>query len=137
MKTTNELFMSRARDITDNEIADLLNTKDKSPLRLNSNDDAALKKFGDHHLFKLLGGNAHAIILAAPLLYKMSLRELYETLSSSEMTEVLKVEGIQDSAVASLRVSLEASLQVLEREDPDTYSFFYFLGLLPGGVSED
>lgn len=72
---------------------------------------------GDHHLFKLLGGNPHAITLAAPLLLKMSMKELYLLLNSKEMHEVLKVEGITDSTVASLRVSLEASIKILERED--------------------
>ena len=51
------------------------------------------------------------------------------------MTELLKVEGIHDSSVASLRVSLEASLTVLEREESETYSFFYMMGLLPGGIT--
>lgn len=71
-------------------------------------------KLVDHNLFKLLGGNPHAIILAAPLLQKIKLKELYQLLNSKEMHDVLKVEGISNSTVASLRLSLEASIKVLE-----------------------
>jgi GTP cyclohydrolase II len=67
----------------------------------------------------LLGGNPHAIILAAPILMKMKLKELYLMLNSKEMHEMLKVDGITDSSVASLRVSLEASIIILERDDKD------------------
>ncbi len=67
----------------------------------------------DHNLFKLLGGNPHAIILAAPLLMKMDLKSLYQLLNSKEMHEVLKVDGISDSTVASLRMSLEVSIKLL------------------------
>jgi hypothetical protein len=46
---------------------------------------------------------------------KMTLKELYMMLNSKEMHEILQVDGITDSSVASLRVSLEASLMVLEK----------------------
>ena len=82
-------------------------TKNKKPLT----------SLGDHHLFKMFGGNPHAITLAAPLLLKMNLKDLYLMINSKEMHEVLKVDGITDSSVASLRLSLEASIKVLERED--------------------
>ncbi len=73
----------------------------------------------EHNLFKLFGGNPHAIILAAPLLMKMSLKELYLCLNSNEMLEVLKVDGISNSTVASLRLSLEASIKLLQKEDSE------------------
>jgi len=85
-------------------------------------------------LFKILSGNPHAIILAAPILIKMTLKELYLLLNSKEMHEVLKVDGITDSVVASVRVSLEASLKFLERDSPETYRFFFLIGMLPGGI---
>jgi hypothetical protein len=66
----------------------------------------------------LFGGNPHAIILAAPLLMKMKLKELYMLLNSKEMHEVLKIDGIKDSTVASLRLSLELSIKILEKENP-------------------
>ena len=40
-------------------------------------------------MFKILGGNPHAIILAAPILIRMKLKELYLLLNSKEMHEVL------------------------------------------------
>lgn len=42
-----------------------------------------------------------------------------------------------DSTVASLCLSLEASIIVLEKEDQFTLHFFYLVGLLPGGVFKD
>lgn len=50
------------------------------------------------------------------------------------MHDVLRVDGIQDSTVASLRLSLEASLMVLEREDKEGLKFFFLIGMLPGGA---
>jgi hypothetical protein len=43
----------------------------------------------DHPLFKLMGGNPHAVILAAPLLMRMKLTDLYSILNSKEMHDVL------------------------------------------------
>lgn len=53
------------------------------------------------------------------------------------MHEVLKVDGITDSTVASLRLSLEASIKILEKEDKECLRFFFFIGMLPGGVYEE
>ena len=44
---------------------------------------------------------------------------------------------IKDSTVASLRLSLEASIKILEKEDKEGLSFFFFIGMLPGGVTEE
>lgn len=79
--------------------------------------NAPIEKLSEHHLFKLLGGNPHAIVLAAPILLKMRLKDLYNILNSKEMNNVLQVDGITDSTVASLRLSLEASIQILQKED--------------------
>jgi hypothetical protein len=43
----------------------------------------------------------------------MKLKELYMLLNSKEMHDVLQVDGIKDSTVASLRLSLEASIKIL------------------------
>lgn len=64
----------------------------------------------------------------------MSLKELYLLLSSKEMHDILKVDGITDSTVASLRLSLEASIKILEKEDKVCLQFFFLIGMLPGGV---
>jgi len=128
-----DLFISRAREITEDEEDELLGVSRTHGIRGHTQDE--VRKLYDHEFFKLLGGNPHAVILAAPLLIKMRLKELYDLLSSSSMNEVLRVEGIQDSTVASLRVSLEASIQILEKEDAESYNFFFMLGMLPGGAT--
>ena len=56
---------------------------------------------------------------------------------SKEMHDVLSVDGITDSTVASLRLSLEASILILEKEDKKALQFFFMIGLLPGGVSDE
>lgn len=88
-----------------------------------------------HHLFQILAGNPHAIILAAPLLLHKTLKELYQLLNSDRLIEVLKVDGVKDSTVASLCLSLEASIAVLqEKNDERTIGLFFMIGLLPGGI---
>jgi hypothetical protein len=67
----------------------------------------------------------------------MKIKDLYLLLTSKEMHDVLKVDGISDSTVASLRLSLEASIKVLEKEDKESLRFFFLMGMLPGGVTED
>ena len=42
-----------------------------------------------------------------------------------------------DSTVASLCLSIEASIIMLKNEDQATLSFFYLIGLLPGGIMKD
>jgi hypothetical protein len=66
----------------------------------------------------------------------MRLKDLYLMLNSKEMHDVLKVEGITDSTVASLRLSLEASIKILEKDDLECLRFFFLIGMLPGGVYE-
>jgi hypothetical protein len=71
----------------------------------------------EHHLFKILAGNPHAIILAAPLLLKQSLLQLYNLLNSDNLASSLAVDGVTDSTVASLIISIEASVSILQKED--------------------
>lgn len=66
----------------------------------------------------------------------MTLKDLYLLLNSKEMHDVLKVDGIKDQTVASLRLSLEASLKFLSSEDNQSLRFFFLIGMLPGGVYE-
>ena len=89
---TVELFMSRSRDIPKEEIMDLLDCHPDNFLLVGDNKTIKNDKvtnLADHHLFKILGGNPHAIILAAPILIRMKLKELYLLLNSKEMHEVL------------------------------------------------
>jgi hypothetical protein len=72
--------------------------------------------------------------LAAPLLIKKSLKELYILLSSDKLISSLAVDGAKDQAIASLCLSLEISVNILEKDDHDALAFFYLIGLLPGGI---
>jgi hypothetical protein len=72
--------------------------------------------------------------LAAPLLIKKSLKELYILLSSDKLISSLAVDGVKDQAIASLCLSLEISVTILEKDDHDALAFFYLIGLLPGGI---
>lgn len=74
MNYTVKLFISRSRDIPEEELNELLEVFPDNTL---SKDQKAATSINEHHLFKLLGGNPHAIILAAPILIKMKLKELY------------------------------------------------------------
>jgi hypothetical protein len=49
-----------------------------------------------HHLFKVLAGNPYAIILAAPMLLKKSLVDLYKLLNSEQLHKVLQDDGVHD-----------------------------------------
>ena len=67
----------------------------------------------------------------------MRLKDLYLLLNSKEMHDVLQVDGIKDSTVASLRLSLEASIKIMQKEDSESLQFFFFIGMLPGGIEEE
>ena len=64
-------------------------------------------------MFLLLGGHPHAISLAAPLLQDKTLKELYALLNSNEIMDWLRIEGIEGTPLASLKVSLDTSIQYL------------------------
>ena len=135
-----KLFLSRARHIDSNEKYELLSYKPQDKMLVGGEEDhpnqteleTSLEK---HHLFKILAGNPHAIILAAPLLHKKSLKELYMLLNSDSLTECLAIDGVTDSTVASLILSIEASVSILQKEDEYALQFFYMIGLLPGGIN--
>ncbi len=65
---------------------------------------------------------------------KKSLKELYMLLSSDSLINTLTVDGVKDQAVASLCLSLEISVEILEKDDHDALAFFYLIGLMPGGI---
>lgn len=53
----------------------------------------------------------------------------------SNILDALGSQGKQ--SYASLRLSLDISIQYLKRNDFEALTFFKFIGLLPGGVEED
>ena len=86
-------------------------------------------------MITILGGHPHAVSLAAPLLMHKSLLELYMVLTSQEQkTSVVKSAGLINNSMASLRLSLEASLHEVKRRRHLSHKFFLFVGLCPGGI---
>lgn len=67
-------------------------------------------KLYEHHFFKLLGGNPQSIMLVAPLLsdpkINIKLADLYKMLTSNQLCEMLKSEEIEDTMMASLRITV-------------------------------
>ena len=97
------------RDITYKEIKDLINEEPDFVKYPKEKEKWPYKKFHDHHLFTLLNGNPQSIILVAPLLADrekhLDLVKLYKKLTSEELCRLLQDEQIEDSMIASLRIS--------------------------------
>ena len=90
----------------------------------------------DHPFTALLGGHPQAISLAAPLLEYKSLKELFYAFCDSNVMDVLEVSGSKNAST-SLRVSLELSINNMKNAMPEALNLFGFIGLLPGGVTDD
>jgi len=114
-----KLFTSRARVIDEKEKAELNNYKPeyKVPIRVDDQLGEGKPTSNYDRLFKILSGNPHAIILAAPLLHKKKLKDLYMMLDSPNLAECLAVDGVTDSTVGSFVRSLEVSVAILQNED--------------------
>ena len=71
-------------------------------------------KLFEHHFFKLLGGNPQSIMLVAPLLSdpkkNLKLVDLYRMLTSNQLCDMLKSEEIEDTMMASLRITVQVSV---------------------------
>lgn len=80
-------------------------------------------------------------MLIAPLLddpvKRMQLTDLYNMLTSNQLCEILKSENIEDEVMASLRLSVHVSVQMIEETDPECLKLFLLLGFLPGGIRDD
>jgi hypothetical protein len=90
----------------------------------------------NHPFTALLGGHPHAISLAAPLLEYKSLKELFYAFCDSNVMDALEV-STSKNATTSLRVSLELSINNIKKTVPEALKLFGFIGLLPGGVTEE
>ena len=90
----------------------------------------------DHPFTALLGGHPQAISLAAPLLEYKYLKELFYAFCDSNVMDVLEVSGSKNAST-SLRVSLELSINNMKNVMPEVLNLFGFIGLLPGGVTDD
>lgn len=82
-----------------------------------------VKKYQDHHLFTLIGGNPQSILLIAPLLKdpynNHTLVDLYKMLTSEEMDKILINEQINkhDVMSASMRLTIEAAFKNIAESD--------------------
>lgn len=68
---------------------------------------------------------------------KRSLGDLYNIVKSDQIQNLLNEEGLDlYNNELSLRISLELSIISVKESSPDAYTLYFFLGLLPGGVTE-
>ncbi len=86
-------------------------------------------------MFEILKGHPHAISLAAPLLQNKKLKELYELLNSDEIMNWLENQGIKDTPMSSLKVSMDVSIKQLSETEPQAIKIFWLIGLMPGGCT--
>ena len=91
------------------------------------------KNLINHPLLMLLGGHPQAICLASPMLEHQSLSEFFKQLLDSNVMDVLEY---QEQSYSSLRVSLNISINNLQKNAPQALELFKFIGLLPSGVCQ-
>ncbi|CAI2383959.1 unnamed protein product [Moneuplotes crassus] len=133
-----KLLLEKApREIKNKEIEELLNYKIPANHAIHQhlptmdNSDVSLS---NHPFTLLLGGHPQAISLAAPMLETQSLTELFEELLKSNILDSLGYGGKQ--SYASLRLSLEVSINKMKKTNQQALDLFMFIGLLPGGISQ-
>ena len=132
------LFAKATREIDADEIEELLNCEIPSDSPIwqqfpNYQKDAIT--LSNHPLILMLGGHPYSISLAAPMLEYKTLKELFQQLLSTNI-----IDGLEDNEIqsyASLRLSLEISIENLKKSKPDALKLFKFIGLLPGGVNQN
>jgi hypothetical protein len=139
MKYAVDLLKRKApRPIEHSEIEELLKIKPTRVLHSNPmlKRDDSKGGLENHHMFEILNGHPHAISLAAPLLQNKKLKELYELLNSEEIMNWLENHGNTDTAMCSLKVSMDISIKQLTETEPKAIKIFWLIGLMPGGCTE-
>ena len=58
-------------------------------------------------------------------------------LNSNEIMDWLRIEGMEGTPLASLKVSLDTSIQHMTEHSPKALQLFCLIGLLPGGCTEE
>ena len=132
------LFAKAPRDIDDDEIEELLQYEIPSdnPIRQQfPNYKKDVLTLINHPLILMLGGHPYSISLAAPMLENKTLTELFQQLLSTNIIDGL--EENENQPYASLRLSLEISIENIKKNEPDALKLFKFIGLLPGGVYQN
>ena len=126
------------REIKSKEIEELLHFKvpENHPMQemfpSYMNDDINLS---NHPLTLMLGGHPQAVVLAAPMLERQTLTELFQQLLDTNIMDALGQESKQ--SYASLRLSLEISIKNIKKDNSTALELFKFIGLLPGGVNQN
>lgn len=138
-QATLKLLLDKSpREIKTKEIEELLNYKipiDHPIHQQFPSISNSITSMLDHPFTLMLGGHPQAVSLAAPMLERQSLKDLFEQLLDSNIMDVLNKEGNQ--SYASLRLSLEISIKNIKKERPRAIELFKFIGLLPGGVNQN
>ena len=102
----------------------------------------------DHNFFKWMHGNPQSITLMANLRLNpiQTNEKVYRTLydlnmiKSEEIKKLLEDENVDTDIFSnenSLRISHEFTLLQLQLNDKDAYTFYFFMGLLPGGLTKE
>ena len=133
-----KLLLEKApREISNKEIEDLLKYEIPAnhPIHqqfpsMNSGEITMI----NHPFILMLGGHPQAISLAAPMLEYQSLTELFQQLIDSNIMDALSFKGKQ--SYTSLRISLEISINNIQKNNPQALDLFKFIGLLPGGIKQ-
>ena len=86
-----------------------------------------------HPLFDVLAGQPLSLSLIAPLSLKHSLKEIYQKILDSPLTEIFNGRVKEDALI----LSLEFSLKILNDTDSKAVELFYIIGLTSQGLFEE
>ena len=133
-----KLLLEKApREINNKEIEDLLKYEIPSNhpiLQLFPSINSSEITMTNHPFILMLGGHPQAISLAAPMLEHQTLTELFQQLIDSNIMDALSFKGKQ--SYTSLRISLEISINNIQKQNPQALDLFKLIGLLPGGIKQ-
>ena len=134
-----KLLLEKApREIKNKEIEELLNYKipeDHPIYQMFPSYNSEEMNLSNHPFTLMLGGHPQAVVLAAPMLERQTLTELFAQLLESNIMDALGQDG--EHSYASLRLSLEISIKNIKKSSPGALELFKFIGLLPGGVNQN
>jgi len=133
------LFMKAARQIKASEIEELLNCQIFEDGRVSQllPHYIGTPQLINHPFINLLGGHPQAISLTAPLLKHSSLKELFLRFRENKLIDVVHDDCPIKNATTSLRVSLEMSIESIQKTCPDSLNLFSLIGMLPSGINKE
>ncbi|CAI2380040.1 unnamed protein product [Moneuplotes crassus] len=137
-QTSIKLLLEKVqRKISNQEIQELLHYKipDDHPVHQHFPIiDISTTTLSNHPFTMLLGGHPQAIALAAPMLEHETLLELFKQLLDTNVMDALDYQ--EQQSFASLRMSLEISINSLKETGPEALDLFKMIGLLPAGIAQ-